>query len=103
MLSELGPFYPTPDGAHLQQNPNSWNKGNSSWQPVSVSRPISVMLLEGEWYAIRLQSVTYMTGMLSQAWKPKINMGQVFSVGSAYLSDVQWFCGLFCSLKPAFY
>lgn len=27
MLSELGPFYPTPDGTHLQQNPNSWNKG----------------------------------------------------------------------------
>lgn len=26
MLSELGPFYPTPDGTHLQQNPNSWNK-----------------------------------------------------------------------------
>jgi serine carboxypeptidase-like clade 2 len=26
MLSELGPFYPTPDGAHLKQNPYSWNK-----------------------------------------------------------------------------
>jgi hypothetical protein len=26
MLSELGPFYPTPDGAHLQQNDYSWNK-----------------------------------------------------------------------------
>jgi len=26
MLSELGPFYPTPDGAHLLRNPHSWNK-----------------------------------------------------------------------------
>lgn len=27
MLSELGPFYPTLDGAHLLKNPYSWNKG----------------------------------------------------------------------------
>ncbi|KAJ7549167.1 hypothetical protein O6H91_07G043400 [Diphasiastrum complanatum] len=26
MLSELGPFYPTKDGVHLQVNPHSWNK-----------------------------------------------------------------------------
>lgn len=29
MLSELGPFYPTPDGAHLLKNPYSWNKGRN--------------------------------------------------------------------------
>lgn len=27
MLSELGPFYPTPNGRHLLKNPYSWNKG----------------------------------------------------------------------------
>lgn len=26
MLSELGPFYPTPNGRHLLKNPYSWNK-----------------------------------------------------------------------------
>jgi hypothetical protein len=31
MLSELGPFYPTPDGAHLQQNLYSWNKCMLNW------------------------------------------------------------------------
>ena len=30
----------------------------------------------------------YMTGMSSQACKPKISMGQVLSVGFAYLSDL---------------
>lgn len=103
MLSELGPFYPTPDGTHLQQNPNSWNKGKMRIHHGNLCLSLSVMLLELEWYAIQLESATYMTRMSSQACTPKNNMGQVSSVGFAYLSDLRWFCGLFCSFKHAFH
>lgn len=30
MLSELGPFYPTRDGAHLLPNAHAWNKGSET-------------------------------------------------------------------------
>ena len=41
MLSELGPFYPTLDGAHLLRNPHSWNKGRDS---ISLSVPVNCNL-----------------------------------------------------------
>jgi hypothetical protein len=60
------------------------------------------MLLELEWYARQLERHIY-DWNVEPSMQTKISMGQVLSVGFAYLSDLQWFCGLFCSFKHAFH
>lgn len=83
MLSELGPFYPTPDGTHLQQNPNSWNKGKMRIHHGTLFLSLDLSLwccwnwngMQDSWNQRHIYDWNVEPSM-----RTKISMGQVLSV-----------------------